>query len=72
MEKRAKKREYDRIRRKTASADMPLWKYSPGKLNRFAHFLYTKVSKPLTASLLGIVHAYLYPVFLYRFLFKNS
>ncbi len=64
--------QYSRIKKKTASVDLPLWKYSPGKLNRLAHFMYTKVSKTMTASLLGIVHAYLYPVFLYRFLFKTK
>lgn len=63
---------YETIRKNTAAADMPLWKYSPGRLNRFGHFLYSKVSRSLTASLLGIVHAWLYPLFLYRFLFKTK
>ena len=63
---------YNAIRGNTAAADMPLWKHSPGKLNRFGHFLYSRVSKSLTASLLGIIHAWLYPVFLYRFLFKTK
>ena len=64
--------QYKMIQSATASANMPLWKYSPGTLNRLAHFMYTKISKSLTASLLGIVHAWLYPVVLYRFLFKTK
>ena len=64
--------QYIRIKNETVLADLPLWNYSPEKLNKFAHFMYTKVSKSLTALLFGIVHAYLYPVFLYRYLFKTK
>ena len=52
--------------------DAELWKYEPGRLNRLANFMYMKVSKSLTALLLGVVHAYLYPAFLYKFLFKTK
>lgn len=63
---------YMRVRAQTVMADEPLWKYNPGKLNRLANFMYTKVSKSLTALTLGIVHAYLYPAFLYKVLFKTK
>jgi lipopolysaccharide biosynthesis glycosyltransferase len=63
---------YLTVRNQTVMKDVPLWKHNPGKLNKFANFLYMKVSKSLTASLLGIVHAYLYPAFLYKFLFKTK
>ena len=63
---------YLKVRSKTVMKDAPLWKHNPAKLNRFANFLYMHVSKSLTASLLGIVHAYLYPMFLYKFLFRTK
>lgn len=63
---------YMEVRRQTVMADVPLWEYKPGKLNKFANFLYMKVSKTATALLLGIVHAYLYPAFLYKILFKTK
>ena len=63
---------YLKVRSRTVMKDEPLWKHKPDKLNKFANFLYMKVSKGLTASLLGIVHAYLYPLFLYKTLFKTK
>ena len=63
---------YMEVRSQTVMKDEPLWKHNPEKLNKFANFLYMKVSKSLTASLLGIVHAYLYPAFLYKTLFKTK
>ena len=63
---------YLSVRSGTVMKDEPLWKYKPGKLNRFANFLYTRVSETFTAYALGIVHAYLYPLFLYKFLFRNK
>lgn len=66
------KQYYLDVRDQTVMADVPLWEYKPGKINTFANFLYMKVSKPLTASLLGIVHSYLYPAFMYKFLFKTK
>jgi len=63
---------YLEVKSQTVMADAPLWKYKPDKLNKFANFLYMKVSKCLTAFTLGIVHSYLYPVFLYKFLFKTK
>lgn len=63
---------YMEIKNQTIMKDEPLWDYKPGKLNKFANFLYMKVSKSFTAFSLGIVHAYLYPMVLYKVLFKNK
>ena len=63
---------YMRVREQTVMKDEKLWKYNPESLNKFANFLYMKVPKSLTASLLGIVHAYLYPAVLYKTLFKTK
>lgn len=63
---------YLNIKNQTAMKDEPLWEYNPGKLNNLANYLYMKVSKRFTATLLGIVHAYLYPMFLYKILFKTK
>ena len=66
------KKYYLKVRSKTVMRNEPLWSHNPGKINIFANFLYMKVSKRLTASLLGIVHAYLYPMFLYKTLFRTK
>lgn len=63
---------YMNVRNQTVMKDEPLWKHNPGKLNKLANFMYMKVSKSLTASTLGLVHAYLYPAFLYKVLFKTK
>lgn len=63
---------YLEVQSQTVMAEAPLWEYRPGKLNQFANFLYGRVSKSLAAFLLGIVHAYLYPAFLYKVLFKTK
>ena len=63
---------YLNVRNQTVMKDEPLWNHKPEKLNKFANFLYMRVSKTLTALLLGVVHAYLYPAFLYKTLFKTK
>ncbi len=63
---------YMQIREQTVIKDDPLWKYNRENLNKGAYIMYTRMSKGLTASVLGIVHSYLYPVFLYRFLFRDK
>ena len=60
------------IRNQTVMADSPLWEYKPGKLNILANFVYIRISKTLAAFAFGIVHAYLYPAFLYKILFKTK
>lgn len=64
------RKRYLRIRSKTIMKDEPLEEYKQGFLNKLARIMYLKVSKTLTASVLGVVHAYLYPAFLYKFMFK--
>lgn len=63
---------YLKVKSQTVMKNEPLWNYSPGKLNKLANFLYMNVSKSLTALILGVVHAYLYPAFLYKILFKTK
>lgn len=62
---------YLKVQKKTVMRNAPLWEFKPGKLNRIANFLYKNVSQTLTASLLGIVHSFLYPLFLHKILFKD-
>lgn len=66
------KKYYMDVRNQTVMKGEKLWKYNPGKLNKFANFLYMRGPKSLMALLFGIVHAYLYPAFLYKFLFKTK
>lgn len=63
---------YLKIKSNTVMKNEPLWEYKPGKLNNLANYLYMNVSKRLTATLLGVVHAYLYPMFLYKVLFRTK
>ncbi len=63
---------YMRIREQTVIKDDPLLAYDRENLNKWAYIMYTRMSKGLTASVLGIVHSFLYPVFLYRFLFRDK
>ena len=63
---------YMTLREQTVMRNEPLWEYTPGILNRIANTMYMKISKTITAYTLGIVHAYLYPAFLYKFLFKTK
>lgn len=62
---------YLRIKSQTVMCDEPLWKYNPGKINKIANFSYVKISQALTASIFGVIHSFLYPVFLYKILFKD-
>lgn len=63
---------YMNMRSQTVMANEKLWNYKPDWKNKLAHFLYTSVSKSLTAHLLGVVHSFLYPLFMYKFLFKTK
>lgn len=62
---------YLEVKSKTIINKEDLWKYNPGVLNKFAHFLYTRVSKSFAAITMGFIHAYLYPLFLYKILFRD-
>lgn len=62
---------YINVKKQMAMGNEALWEYHPKTLNRFANFLYKKVSKTFTALLLGSVHSFLYPIFMYRLLFRD-
>lgn len=62
---------YTKVKTQTTMRDEPSWEYHPRNLNKIANFLYKKVSKTLTASILGVVHSFMYPVFMYRVLFRD-
>lgn len=63
---------YLNIKSKTVMADEKLWEYKPDKINRLAYFMYRNIPKIFTATLFGVVHAFLYPLFLYKVLFKTK
>ncbi len=62
---------YLRIKEGTVLRDEPLWESGRGRINRLACRVYEKAPKALTAWGLGLVHAFLYPVFLYRIMMKK-
>ncbi|MBR0353380.1 MAG: glycosyltransferase family 8 protein [Oscillospiraceae bacterium] len=62
---------YLRIKADTVLKDEPLWEHGRGKINRLAYLMYSRMPKAFTAWGLGIVHAFLYPVFLYRIMMKK-
>lgn len=62
---------YLRIKEGTVLKDEPLWESGRGRINRLAYRVYEKAPKALTAWGLGLVHAFLYPVFLYRIMMKK-
>lgn len=58
------------VKNSTVLANDPLWKSDRKKINRIVNFIYSKISKGFVACTLGVVHAYLYPVFLYKYILK--
>ncbi len=62
---------YFEIKEQTAARDDPLWTENSKGINRFARFLYKNMPQAFTALMLGIVHSYLYPVLLYKFIFRD-
>ena len=66
------KKYYLQVKAKTVLADEPLWKSDRNKTNRFVNFVYSKISKTIVASTLGIVHAFLYPVVLYKYILTKK
>ena len=63
---------YLKVKSKTVLSDEPLWKSDRNKTNRLVNFLYAKISKGLVARALGIVHAFLYPVVLYKYILTKK
>ena len=62
---------YLKIKEKSVLVNEPLWGTDRKKSNRIVNFIYARISKSLVAISLGIVHSYLYPVFLYRFILRK-
>ncbi len=62
---------YLKVREQTSMRDEPLWPENSKSINRFARALYKNMPQAFTAFVLGIVHSFLYPVCLYRFMFRD-
>lgn len=54
----------------TCIANMQLWDSDRKITNRIVNFIYSKVSKSLVAWILGGIHAYFYPKYLYRYILR--
>ncbi|MCD7824755.1 MAG: glycosyltransferase family 8 protein [Clostridiaceae bacterium] len=61
---------YMKMREGTAAENEPLWKTDRNWKNRFAFWVYSKVSKKLVAVTLGVVRAFLYPLVLYKYILR--
>lgn len=57
---------YDKVKATTDFANDPLWPSRRGVINKICFYIYTHISKSLVAYVLGVVHSFLYPVFLYK------
>lgn len=64
------KREYEKIKAVTEVAEDALWASDRKKTNKIVHFIYSRISKTLVAVSLGVVHAFLYPRFLYKHILR--
>lgn len=53
------------------ASDMELWEANRNIINKIAYFIYSSISKGVLARTLGIVHAYLYPKFLYKYILRR-
>lgn len=62
---------YLEIKKDTVLRDESLWNERRKFINKIALILYKKFPSWFIASLLGIVHSFLYPVVLYRFIMKK-
>lgn len=61
---------YIKVKNATVLKNEPLWKSDRKKLNCIVNYVYTRVSKGLVARILGVVHSYLYPIFLYKYILR--
>lgn len=62
---------YEQVKEKTILMDERLWSADRKLSNKVAYLLYSKVSKGFVAWILGGIHSYLYPMFLYRFILRK-
>lgn len=65
-------KEYLSIMKTTIIADMELWPNKRKKFTRLIHFIYSHISKGLVARIVGFIHSYLYPKFLYKFILRSK
>ena len=63
---------YIDVKKETVKKNMPLWKDKRSWVSRVVYFIYSKVSKTFVAVVFGFVHSFLYPCFLYKFMFKGK
>jgi lipopolysaccharide biosynthesis glycosyltransferase len=61
---------YEAAKKDTSLANMELWDANRGVANKVAYALYSKGAKRLLAHMLGWIHSFLYPMFLYRFILR--
>lgn len=61
---------YLEIKKQSPVAESPLWDHTRNRINRIVYFIYKNISKTLIARTLGVIHAYLYPKFLYKYILK--
>lgn len=61
---------YEKAKAETQLASEELWKSNRSIMNRMIHFVYSRISKEMTARLLGSIHAFWYPMLLYRFILR--
>lgn len=61
---------YLHVKSQTVLKNEELWESDRKLTNKIVYFIYSKISKTLIASSLGIVHAYLYPKFLYKYILR--
>lgn len=57
---------YLKLRSETVLKDEPLWKESRSKASRIAYKIYTTKLRTVMAFGLGFIHAFLYPMFMYK------
>lgn len=61
---------YERAKSDTVLANMKLWPANRKTANKIAYSLYRAGHKKLLAHLLGWIHSFLYPMFLYKFILR--
>ena len=54
------------------ASDMELWESNRKTVNKIVYFIYSRLSEGVLARILGIVHAYLYPKFLYKYILRGK
>lgn len=61
---------YEEVKNQTPAKDCQLWISKRSVISNIVFFIYSKISHSLVARTLGVVHAYLYPKFLYKYILR--